>query len=210
MMPQSPSKEAPWDLTWFSQSPSAAPSYFPEFHWWSEISSLSKVILVFGEARSRRVPNLGCRGAESSGWFHVPPKNCTRCDARAGTLSWWSCQSAVARSCGLLNHCIGSVEECSSLTQNLVQIRGSTQLSHILNVTATQDTCSLSCIYHLHWPVKSSLFMHAHSSPLSLAPTLHWCHANRSHYINGGWTFSGQTSCMIAPKETWTSNLYYQ
>ena len=48
-------------LTQFSQSPSAALSYFPESHWWSEISSLSKVILVLGEARSHRASNLGCR-----------------------------------------------------------------------------------------------------------------------------------------------------
>ena len=46
MTPQSPSEEVPWDLTQFSQLPSAALSYFPEPHWWSEISSLSKVILV--------------------------------------------------------------------------------------------------------------------------------------------------------------------
>ena len=41
--------------------------------------------------------------------------------------------------------------------------------------------------------VKSSLFTHAHSSPLSLAARLHQCHANHSHYINNGWTFSRQT-----------------
>ena len=58
MMPQSPSKQAPWDLTQFSQLPSAAPSYFPESHQQPEIFSLSKVILVWGKAR--RVPNLGC------------------------------------------------------------------------------------------------------------------------------------------------------
>ena len=46
MTPQSPSKQAPWDLTQFSQSPSAALSCFPESHRWPEISSLSKVILV--------------------------------------------------------------------------------------------------------------------------------------------------------------------
>ena len=48
------------DLTQFSQLPSATPCYFPESHWWSEISSLSKVILVFGKDRGRRVLNLGC------------------------------------------------------------------------------------------------------------------------------------------------------
>ena len=73
-MPQSPSEEAPGDLTQFSQSPSAAPLYFPEFHSWSEISSLSKVIFVLGKARSRRAPNLGCRGAESPGRCAVSPK----------------------------------------------------------------------------------------------------------------------------------------
>ena len=52
--------------------------------------------------------------------------------------------------------------------------------------------------WHLSPPltsaVKSSLFTCAHSSPLSLAARLHGCHANRSHYINNGWNFSGQTS----------------
>ena len=52
----------------------AAPSCFPESYRWSEISFLSKVILVSGKARSCRVPNLGCRGAESPGWFKVSPK----------------------------------------------------------------------------------------------------------------------------------------
>ena len=56
------------------QLPSAALSYFPESHQWSEISSLSKVILVLGNGRSCRAPNLGCRGAESPGWFDMSPK----------------------------------------------------------------------------------------------------------------------------------------
>ena len=42
--------------------------------------------------------------------------------------------------------------------------------------------------------VKSYLFTHAHSSPLSLAARLHWCSANCFHYINNGWPFSGQAS----------------
>ena len=41
--------------------------------------------------------------------------------------------------------------------------------------------------------VRSSLFTHVHSSPLSLAARLHWCHTNCYH-INDGWSFSGQTS----------------
>ena len=50
------------------------PLSFPESHRWSEFFSLSKVILVLGKARSHTVPNLGCRGPESSGWFDVLPK----------------------------------------------------------------------------------------------------------------------------------------
>ena len=73
--PQSPSKWAPWELTQFSQSPSAAPSYFPESHPRSEISSLPKVILVWGKARSRRASSVDCRGAESPGCSDVLPKN---------------------------------------------------------------------------------------------------------------------------------------
>ena len=45
--------------------------------------------------------------------------------------------------------------------------------------------------------VKSLLFTHAHSSPLSLAARLHRCRANHSHYNTNGWTFSGQTSYCI-------------
>ena len=66
-MPQSPSTETRWDLTQFSQSPSVALLYLPESHQWSEISSLSKVILVLGKARSHLEPNLGCSGAEPLG-----------------------------------------------------------------------------------------------------------------------------------------------
>ena len=75
-----------------------------------------------------------------------------------------------------------------------MQIYCSTHLV-ILNVKATQYTCLLNSIYHppLTSTVKSSLFMHAHSSPLSLTASLHQCCANHSH-INNGWTFSGQTS----------------
>ena len=87
-----------------------------------------------------------------------------------------------------------SMEECSSLMQNLMQIYCSTH-SDILNVTATQYTCSLNGIYCplLTSTVKLLLFTLAYSSPLSLAARLYRCHINCSHYINSGWTFSGQT-----------------
>ena len=87
---------------------------------------------------------------------------------------------------------IVSMEECSSLMQNLIQIHCSTH-SVILNVMATQYTCPLNGVYHpLTSTVKSPLFRHVHSSPLSLASRLHWCWANCSLYINNGWAFSGQ------------------
>ena len=84
--------------------------------------------------------------------------------------------------------------ECSSLTQNLIQIHWLYSL--ILNVMATQYMCSLNSIYQppLTSTGKSSLFTHVHSSPLSLATRLHPCHTNHSRYINNGWAFSGQTS----------------
>ena len=135
-MSQSPSKQAPWNLTQFSQSLSVTLSYFPESHWWSEISSFSKMTLVLGKARSLRVPNLGCRGAESPGWFDVSLKK------YAGNVmhEWVCCDEAagyqlpIAAAFWIIQ--IISVEKCSSLTQNLMQIHCST-CSVILNVTAT-------------------------------------------------------------------------
>ena len=45
--------------------------------------------------------------------------------------------------------------------------------------------------------VKSSLFTHEHSSPLSLAASLHPCGANCSRYVNNGWAFSRQTTYIL-------------
>ena len=140
-------------------SPSAALSYFPESHWWSEISSLSKVILILGKARSCRAPNWGCRGAESSGWFDVSPKNSAWDEMRRDVWAGGCCDEAasyqlpIAVAFWIIR--IVSVEECSSLAQNLMQIRCSAH-SVILNVMATQDTCSLNGIYCPHWLVQWS------------------------------------------------------
>ena len=60
-----------------------------------------------------------------------------------GWLSFWIIQ-------------IVSTEECSSLTQNLMQIHCSTN-SVILNAMATQCTCSLNGVYRPHWLVQWSL-----------------------------------------------------
>ena len=167
MTPQSPSKEASWDLTQFSQQlfhcwksfvgiTISCLIYFPESYGCSEISSISKVILVWGKARSCRVPNLCCRGAESPGWFDVLPKNCTwdvmydraHCCDEAGNH-----QLPIAVAFWIIG--IVSTEECSSSMQNLMHIHCCTY-SVILNATTTQYTRSLNGVYHPHWLVQWS------------------------------------------------------
>ena len=116
------------------------------------------------------------------GWAHC-------CDEAANHQLLTAAASWIIR--------IVSVEECSSLRQNLMQICCSS-CSVTLNAMATPCTCSLNSVYHLPPPqtstVKSPLFMHVHSSPLFLAASLHQCCANHSHYINNGRTLSWQTS----------------
>ena len=153
MAPLSPSKQACWNLTQFFWLPSAALLYLPESHWRSEVSSLSKVILVLGKARSHSVPNLGCSGALSPGAFEILPKKspqCTMCE-------WAHCHDEadshlLPKAAAFWIIQIGSIEECSSLIQNLMQICCSTCLV-ILNVKATQYTCSLSSGCQPHWLV---------------------------------------------------------
>jgi len=55
----------------------------------SQISSLSKAILAFGKSRSRREPNMGCRGPTDLGDVMVwqKKKACTRAVEWAGALS---------------------------------------------------------------------------------------------------------------------------
>ena len=50
--------------------------------------------------------------------------------------------------------------------------------------------------------VKLSLFMHAHSSPLSL---LHRCRTNCSFYVNNGWTFPNRPQMSYANSDCFTS-----
>ena len=109
-----------------------------------------------GKAWSHRMPNLGCRGAESPEWFDVLPKH----SAWDGMHKWAHCcdevpfhQLPIAVAFWIIR--IVSVEECSSLMQNLMQIHCCT-CSVILNVIATQYTCSLNSIYCPHWLVQWS------------------------------------------------------
>ena len=143
--------------------------YFPESHWQSEIPSLSKVILVLEKARSLRVPNLGCSGTTSPRWFDVSPKN----SAWDVICEWAHCRDEAA------NHHLPiavafwiiqtvSIRGCSSLIQNLMEIRCST-CSVILNVMATQYTCSLNSVYCPHWLVSH------HSHKCTFQSTLLGC-----------------------------------
>ena len=176
--------------------PPAASSYFPKSHRMSEISSLSKVILVWGKARSCRAPNLGCSGAESPEWFNVLPKNlCTRCDAWAGALLCWSCQSPVAHSLSLLNH-------LNSFCRGMFKFNAKSDSDLSLYLLSHFECGGHTVHMLIQWclpppltsTVKSSLFTHVHSRPHSLAARLHWCSAHC--YINNGWTFARQTSYM--------------
>ena len=113
-----------------------------------------RFFFVLGKARSCGAPNLGCSGAESPRWFDVSQKNYAQ-----EVMHELACYCHEAA-----NHqlpiavvfwiiWIVSPEECSSLKQNRMQIRCSTH-SVILNVMATQYTCSLNGIYHPHWLVQ--------------------------------------------------------
>ena len=127
-------------------------------------SSLSKVILALGKARSHRLPNLGCRGAKSPGWFDISPKNCMRCDAWAGVLLWWSCQSPVARGCSLLNH-------LSSFRRGMFKLNAKFVADSLLYLLSHFEYHGHSTVLlpPLTSTVKLSLFTYVHSSPLSLA-----------------------------------------
>ena len=179
MMPQFSSKKSPWDLIQFSQSPSAALSYFPESHRWSEVFPF-KGDFSFGKSQKPQGTKSRLYGAELPGWFDVLQRNSAQdmmheqahcCDEAANH------QLPMAATSWIIQ--IVSMEECLCLKENLMQIFCSTH-SVILNVMATQYTC----FAQWHLPplltstVKSSLFIHVHSSPLSLASRFHWCHAN--------------------------------
>ena len=143
-----------------------------------------KVILVLGKAISHVVPNLGSREHWVTWVIWCFAKNSPWDEIDEAANDWLPLVAAF------WIIWIVSMEECSNLLQNLIQICCST-CSVILNAIVTQYTCSLNGIYHppLTSAVKSSLLMHAHSSPLSLAVRLHWCGANHSHYTSNGGLF---------------------
>ena len=120
-----------------------------------------------------------------------------RCDAWAGALLWWSCQSPVAHSGGLLNHLncfhggmfkLNAKFGADSWLHSLSPFECDGHTVHML----TQQPL----LPPLTSVVKLSLFTHVNSSALTLAARLQGCHAYHSHYINNGWTFSWKISCV--------------
>ena len=112
-------------------------------------------------------------------------------------LSWRSCQSPVAHSCSLLNH---QSSFCGGMFKPNTKFNADLLLYSLCHFECEGHTVQHLTQWHLPLSLtsrmKSLLFMHAHSSSLSLADKLHQCHANQSHYINNGLTFSRQTSYM--------------
>ena len=110
----------------------------------------------FGKSQKLQGSRLGFRGAELPGWFDVSPKN-----------SAWEFMHELTFCCDEAAHhqlpiaavfwiiWIVSVKECRSIMQNLMQICCSTH-SVVLNVTATQYTCSFIGVYHSHWLIQWS------------------------------------------------------
>ena len=138
---------------------------------------------------------MGYSGPSYLGLLMFHQKLSMRHDAWAGTLLSWSCQSPVAHSCGLLNN-------LSSFHRRIFKLNAKFGADSLLysfsHFECDGHTVHTLAQWHLLPPltstVKLSLFMHVHSSALSLAARLHQRCANHSHYINNSWTFSGQTS----------------
>ena len=152
------------------------------------------MILVLGKARSHRAPNLDY----SRGWvtwvnWYFTKKLCIRCNAQVSSLSWWSCQSLVAHSCGLPNHpnsfCEGMFQLNAKFDADMLLY----SLRH-LSVMPTQYACSLSGIYCPHlvrWG--------CHCSHMCIPVHSPWLPGYIDVQtvlviINDGWTFSRQTS----------------
>ena len=156
------------------------------------MSSLSKVILFLEKNRTHRALIWAIGRCWVTWWFDVLPKN----SAWDVMHEWMHCRDKAANhqlpiAAAFWIKQIVSMEECSVLVQNLMQIRCST-CSVILNVTATQYTCSLNGVYHPHWLAQWS----HHCSHMCIPVHSPWLPGyidimKAVLYINNGWTFSG-------------------
>ena len=95
---------------------------------------------------------------------------CMRRNTWAGTLLRWSCQSPIAHSCGLLNH-------LNSFCRGMFKLNTKFDADLLLNLLGHFECYGHTVPMLTPWSllppltstVKSSLFVHVHSSPLSLA-----------------------------------------
>ena len=130
----------------------SSPSYFPELTVWNLFPF--KGGFSFGKSQKLQ----GTKSGLQQGWvtcmiWCFTKKLCTRCDAWAVCCCDEAANHQLSIYMAFWIIRIVSMEECSSIMQNLMQIHCST-FSVILNVTATQHTCSLSGVYWPHWLVR--------------------------------------------------------
>ena len=94
---------------------------------------------------------------------------CMGCDAWAGTLSWWSCQSLVAQSCGFLNHVNSFLGGMSKLNTKFDAVSLLYSLSHF---ECDGHTVHMLTQWHLppHWLVQRS----HHCSCMSIPVHFPW------------------------------------
>ena len=127
-------------------------SFLIVFSWISSTvwNLLSKVLLVLGKARSCRVPNLFLKNTLHKTW----------------------CMS------GLLNH---PNSFRGGMFKPNAKFDADSLLYSLRDFECNSHTVHMLSQWHLPPPltstVKSSLFTCVHSSPLSLAARLYWCHA---------------------------------
>ena len=154
-----------------------------------------------GKARSHRVPNLGRRGLSHLGDFMLCQK--TLLEAQCMSRHVVVMKLPVAHSFGLLNY-------PNSFWRGMFNLNAKYDADPLLYLLScfecdghTVHVLTQQCLRPpLTSTVRSSLFTHAHSSPLSLAARLHRCWLNCSCYVNNGWTFSIQTSYVMLLRGT--------
>ena len=125
-------------------------------------------------------------------------KLCTRCDAWAGMLSWWSCQSPVAHSCSLLNH-------PNSFSGGMFKLNAKSDAYLLLSLLGLFECNShtvhmLNGVYCPYWLVQWS----HHCSCMCIPVHSPWLPdymyvVQTNSYINNGWSFSGQASYFLIP-----------